>query len=227
MNKNHLVESKSKSWTVILSEFLDQEINTFINEYGQCNFFLTGGRSAKLFYENWFKSIQNKNIIFYFGDERCLDNKNPDTNSSLVESAFRKANITDYRLNSIHTDSGQFEDSARKYSGILPGRFDIILLSLGDDGHVASLFPNSKALQSTECGYIYTQGPPPFKDRISITAPLINQFQCKVVLVIGKMKGMAFRNTYKLSSTPADYPLLLLNDLIFIFDQEAYEYIHS
>lgn len=229
MNKNHLVESQIKSWIVSLSELLDQEINTCVKKYGHCHLFLTGGRSAKLFYENWFQSLQEKtkNISFYFGDERCLDNKSPDKNSNLVEEAFRNNGISDYRMYSINTDSGHFEQSARGYTENLPDRFDIILLSLGDDGHIASLFPQSKALQSTDFGYIYTQGPDPFKDRISITAPLINRFHRKVVLVIGKAKGIAYKNTYSLPSKPLDYPLLLLNDLVFVFDQEAYEYIQS
>lgn len=229
MKNKFLVESENKNWITLLKELLDKKINETLQHNHKCNIFLTGGRSAKVFYQNWLLGLGSilKKIDFYFGDERCLDANDLNKNSTMVEEIFKSLNISGYSLHSIHTEGGNFKESAKIYGENSAQELDIILLSLGDDGHVASLFPNSEGLKAIDSGYVYTQGPAPYKDRISITVPMINQFRCKIVLVIGKAKGIAFKNTYKPSSQATDYPLLLLKDLIFIFDKDAYDEIGS
>jgi 6-phosphogluconolactonase len=67
-------------------------------------------------------------------------------------------------------------------------RFDLVLLGIGDDGHTASLFPGSPALDETERNVIPATGPKPPPQRITMTFPLINAARHVAFLIEGTAK---------------------------------------
>jgi len=74
---------------------------------------------------------------------------------------------------------------------------DIILLGVGSDGHTASLFPGSEALNEEKKLITITEGPPPFKQRITFTFPLIRSAGERWFLISGKDKREILKKIFK------------------------------
>jgi 6-phosphogluconolactonase len=111
---------------------------------------LTGGRSAALLYNEWkklpnFKTLSN--VTFYFGDERCMPPDHPESNYGMAMKTLFSSGVP--KGCSVERMIGESEDlvsSAELYAEQLPNIKDILLLGIGDDGHIASLFPHSTLL---------------------------------------------------------------------------------
>ena len=156
---------------------------------------LTGGSTPRRAYEiaaelepDWHK------VELWWGDERCVP---PDDERS--NYAMAKAALLD-RLEgapaSVHRMKGELgrADGAAEYERELAdvGSFDIVLLGLGPDGHIASLFPNFPALDVTDRDVVDSDaGHEPFVDRISLTLPRLCNTQELLFLVTGKDKADA------------------------------------
>jgi 6-phosphogluconolactonase len=156
---------------------------------------LTGGSTPRHAYEiaaelerGWGR------IELWWGDERCVP---PDDENS--NYAMAKAALLD-RLEgapaAVHRMKGELgsADGAAEYERELAdaGTFDLVLLGLGPDGHIASLFPNFPTLDVTDRDVVATEaGHEPFIDRISLTLPRLCDTQELLFLVTGDDKADA------------------------------------
>jgi 6-phosphogluconolactonase len=138
--------------------------------------------------------IEWEKVSIFFGDERCVGPDSPDSN-------FRMANLAmlskvPIPANQIHRMRGEIDpqEAAKEYGELLKAKFgdgglDVILLGMGDDGHTASLFPHSAALQERKhrCVANYVDK---FKAwRVTMTAPFINRAAAVIILAAGKDKS--------------------------------------
>ena len=119
-----------------------------------------------------------------FGDERCVPPEDADSNFRMAkESLFDRVPLPAGNVFRIRGEIAP-EDAAREYEGKLAAvaaRFeerryvhDVILLGMGPDGHTASLFPGSPALDESVRNVIPATGPKPPPQRITMTFPLLN-----------------------------------------------------
>jgi 6-phosphogluconolactonase len=160
---------------------------------------------------NWEK------VHVFWGDERCVPEGSEDRNDEAALDAFlRKVGIP---AKNIHRVAASEPDAAERYAAELLGtfeaiprpsgspsspipRFDLILLGLGADGHTASLFPGSPALDEKERLVVRVDGAPkPPASRVTFTLPLLNAARHVVFLVTGKDKNAALRRV--LNGDPA------------------------
>ncbi|MER3422564.1 MAG: 6-phosphogluconolactonase, partial [Nitrospiraceae bacterium] len=176
-------------------------------------------------------------VEFYFGDERCVPPDHPESNFHMVnEILFRPLGVVQkqiFRMRGEAVDPGQ---AALEYEGIIREqfstpfpvwpRFDLILLGLGDDGHTASLFPDTPALQEKTRAVVTTRAPHRIRDRITFTVPVINEAHAVVFLVSGVTKADAVHEV--LEGGPGleyRYPAKLIQPahgrLIWLLDREA------
>ena len=79
--------------------------------------------------------------------------------------------------------------AAERYAALLPERIDILLLGVGEDGHIASLFPNSPILQETKQRVVMVVGPKAPYSRITITPSVITDAGALFVLAPGLAKS--------------------------------------
>lgn len=199
------------------------------------NLALAGGSTPRVVYERW-ATIQDKRlwskVHFFWGDERCVPPEHPESNYKMAYDALlSKIPLDEKQIHRIRGEESP-ETEAQRYSSEirdhLPAannlpQFDWILLGVGGDGHTASLFPNSQALNEQKALCIVAQHPQTGQNRISLTLPLINNAKRVTFLVTGEDKAEIIREIIKDKSShyPAARVKPLSGVLQWHLDEEA------
>ena len=183
------------------ARFILDEIRGAIAARGFCRLALSGGKTPRAVNAELVQQAGDlpwERVQITFGDERCVP---PDD----AESNYRTARETLLDAVGIPTGNvfrirGEISpgDAARDYEAHLAAvamrlgeaRYvhDLILLGLGEDGHTASLFPGSPALDEAARNVIPATGPKPPPQRVTMTFPLINAARHVAFLVEGAAK---------------------------------------
>jgi len=159
---------------------------------------LAGGRTPRRTYEIFAAdaSVPWSRLLVWPGDERLVPPDSPDSNlrllreTLLVPGALPAAALRAPFAALPRTEAG-LRAAADAFDHALPERFDVLLLGLGADGHVASLFPGSAALHERRRRAVATLSPRPPVGRLSITPPLIESAGALLVLASGEDKAAA------------------------------------
>jgi 6-phosphogluconolactonase len=164
---------------------------------------MSGGSTPQFLYEALASSTFKAGIDWprwqvYFSDERATPPDHPDSNYRLVhDTLLSKAPIPAEHVHRIEADRPDLDAAADSYTRLLeaqcgrPPRLDLVLLGLGADGHTASLFPGTAALDVEDAWA--TRGRADFEpfDRITMTFPAINAAARVAFLVTGGSKADA------------------------------------
>jgi len=197
MSKPCATSLHSVLWTREVAAVLMSAVTRAYKARGECSVMITGGRSAKCLYETWaalpdFAGLTN--IRFFFGDERCLPPNHTESNYGLAMRTLFRHGIPKscevMRMSGEHPDP---EVAAATYEALLPERIDVLLLSMGEDGHIASLFPHSLSLLETRRRVVHVVAPKPPLERLTVTPVVINQARQVFVISIGKVKTQVYR----------------------------------
>ena len=161
---------------------------------------LTGGSTPRHAYEiaaelesDWSR------VELWWGDERCVPPEDQRSNYGMAKAAL--LDRLEQPPAAVHRMQGELgrDDGAREYKHELAdfGDFDLVLLGLGPDGHVASLFPNFPTLDVTNRDVLSTEaGHEPFVDRISMTLPRLGATRELLFLVAGEDKADAVSRAF-------------------------------
>lgn len=194
-------------WPALAADAILFDIDAALESTGICNLMLTGGRAAARLYTalshiRSFSAIRGLHV--YFGDERCVPPDHVDSNYAMaMRTLFRgetsRCNGVVYRL---EADDADPEAAARRYEEVLPVKLDIMLISIGEDGHIASLFPNSPALLESSRRVVPVVSPKPPRGRLTITPGVIKQATTIYVLATGAEKARVLQRAL---DEPEDY----------------------
>lgn len=138
-------------------------------------------------------------VGIWWGDERFVEADSPDRNARQAREAFlEQVGVPDAQVHEIPAaDSGRsLEEAAAAYDEVLRAQlhegFDVVLLGVGPDGHVASLFPGHPQLGVVDRDAVPVTGSPkPPPERISLTFPALNRSRVVWFLVAGEEKSEA------------------------------------
>jgi 6-phosphogluconolactonase len=187
---------------------------------------LTGGNSAEKLYMDWAKLKEfrdAKGISFFFGDERCVSSNHPDSNYGMtMRTLFSHGVPEGCSVFRMEADDHDPEAAALRYDRILDINIDVLLLGVGEDGHVASLFPGSPTLLEKTQRVVATSGPKPPNDRLTITVPVITQARRIFVLAPGKNKAMVLAKAQQDTDNISVLPARLLLDATWLLDFPLY-----
>jgi len=149
-------------------------------------------------------------VHFWWGDERYLPARDPDRNDTQNDDAgLRSLTLGSDRVHRVQgpDEADSAEEAARRYEEVLrehgSDAFDVVLLGVGPDGHVASLFPGHPAQQSDDTIAIAVHDapkPPPM--RVSLTAQCLSRSRQVWFVVSGEDKAEAVAKG--VAGAPAD-----------------------
>lgn len=186
------------------------------------NLMLTGGRTASQLYRilsanpKFINAV--KGLQIFFTDERAVSPLSNGSNCKLVVDSFCSSiNLNELSINRMHADDSDLERAAQSYEAILPVSLDIILLTLGDDGHIASLFPGSPALLEMSRKVIPVNAPGPYTSRITITPRVISNARNVFVLALGGKKRSIYNEALKNPQNVFDMPARLVLNRTWVF----------
>jgi len=181
---------------------------------------LSGGSTPKLLYqllakEPYRSQIGWERLDVYFGDERCVPPDHPDSNHRMArESLLSAVPIPEGNVHRMRGEADP-EQAAKEYGELLKEKFgdggpDLVLLGMGDDGHTASLFPGTAALQESKhrCVANYVEKLKTW--RLTMTAPFINRSAGVLVMVSGQAKAQRVQEVLEGPRDPERLPIQLI-----------------
>lgn len=228
VNKQILIERALVSVTT--------RITKAIAERGQATIALSGGSTPRPLYEALARqALPWEKLHVFWGDERYVPADHPDSNQRMARLAWLdQVDIPEANLHPMPTIAGNPKADAQTYenelatffrveAGHFP-QFDLVLLGLGDDGHTASLFPQTEALNVGD--RLITVGNKDGEPRLTFTIPLINQARSVIFLVAGASKQNALAEIFAPEADPHQYPARFIDnqgELLWLLDQAAGE----
>lgn len=186
---------------------------------------LAGGRTPRRLYELLATSSRSarlpwSRVQIFFGDERTVAPDHADSNYGMARAAlFDHVPIPPQNIHRIEAEDPDPAAAARRYEAALrqyfgtadPPCFDLILLGLGTDGHIASLFPDTAILTETDHLAAAVWVPKLDTWRISLTYPVINHARQVWLLVAGADKAAVVADVLGPAARPGRHPVQRLD----------------
>ena len=196
------------------------------NRTGEFSLAFSGGSTARLCYEELARSfgtsIDWSIVVGWWGDERCVPLDDPDSNYRLVDEALLQNVVA---LSAVHPMRSDIPNPADHYDSLVAAAppIDVIHLGLGPDGHTASLFPQSSALESAPDRLVVSNidplGTNPH-ERLTFTYAGIARCRTAVVTVAGAEKREALHRVHD-GDRSAPAARLECEELIWLVDSAA------
>lgn len=198
----------------IITDFIKKEL--VYKEY--VVFGISGGRSVSGIYKllKDKQALQWDRIHLFMADERLVPPDDAGSNFKLAKDEFidelvKKGYLPEENIHPFIPDTSSKDGGIADYEAELKrcgGVYDIILLSAGEDGHIASLFPHHHSINNeSNCYIIMNDSPKPPPGRMSISQKLLQNSECAVLLFVSESKKQAYTdfmdNTIDYKSCPA------------------------
>jgi len=138
--KPRIITTSLENWCDSATNAISSAVQSYIKTKGECSLMLTGGKTAKQLYQHWAvtKPWDNRNVRYYFGDERCVPPDHEDSNYGMVVMTLFSNGISkDCSLNRMEGELTDREVVAKNYEQMLPDSIDVLLMSVGIDGYIA------------------------------------------------------------------------------------------
>lgn len=171
-------------------------------------------------------AVDWSNVTFWWGDERFVPDGHADRNDRLAHETFLdRLHVPEDRLHPMpaHGCDLSMAQAADSYAETLPDEpFDIVLLGIGPDGHVASLFPGFEA--STRAVVEVFDAPLGPAQRITMGLATLNKARAVWVLASGSQKADAVERVHAHTGTVVQTPargVRGIEETIFWLDEEA------
>jgi 6-phosphogluconolactonase len=181
-----------------------------ISAEGGATLALAGGTTPRGAYEELARisGIDWAKVSIYFGDERAVPATHPDSNFRMAQTAlFSRVALPADNIYRVQAELADRDAVARAYEAVLPERISVMVLGIGEDGHTASLFPGSPALNEATRRFLPVIGPKPPPERFSVTPPVIEAAQQIIMLATGSGKAdavlRALRGPLDIEHTPS------------------------
>jgi 6-phosphogluconolactonase len=167
----------------------------------------------------------------FWADERAVPASSPDSNFGLADSLWlRKSGASPSSIHPMYADSPDLDVAAHAYGdelvrvlGTAP-HFDLVLLGVGPDGHIASLFPGHGALsEERRLALPIIDAPKPPPRRLTLTLPMLTSAERVIVMALGESKAGVMQEAIerKDSSLPVSLLLRRASRALVLLDEEA------
>lgn len=208
-----------------------------VADHGRFTVVLSGGQTPRLTYEllaqpQFRDRVPWRQIHVFWGDERCVPPNDEQSNERMArEALLAHVPIPPEHVHPIDCSrepaqsAAQYEAFLRKFFEGGSPRFDLVILGLGDNAHTASLFPDTPVLDEEKSWAAAVQPKGVAIERITLTAPVLNQAASIVFLVSGASKAEALRNVLEGKHDPHRLPAQLIKpvdgEVVWLVDRKA------
>lgn len=185
---------------------------------------------SKLAEATYSKSVDWSKVHLFWSDERCVPATHPDSNyHTSMLAGLEKLPIPPQQVHRMHGDEEPAAACAAyetEINATVPGAiFDLIMLGMGDDGHVASLFPGTKALEVTDRLVAANEVKAKDSWRLTLTIPCIQLCRQAMIYVIGNAKAAMLKRVMGKAEGAAQLPAQLVGSkehpALWVTDAEA------
>jgi 6-phosphogluconolactonase len=236
----HIYQDLEALSKAVADQFTDIVVEA-AKQYGRFTVALTGGNTVKDLYEllafpPYIGKIDWAKGRFFWGDERMVPPDHPESNYGechhllLHHVGVKSENI--YRIRGELEPLQAVEDYQKRlrenaFEGLVWPRFDLVLLGMGSDGHIASIFPGDSLGTEEDAAVIFTNaeydGRPAL--RVSLTPLVFNSAKEIMFLVSGKNKAAILEKVLRGDGDPENYPALRIHpdngEVTWFVDEEA------
>ena len=214
-----------------------EEARAAVRDRGRFSIALAGGETPRAVYALLARNplrdmIPWEGVHVFWGDERYVPPDDPRSNGRMARQAFldyvrvpaAQIHPIPYR-SSPRGSAVEYEDILAAFFACGASRFDMVLLGLGENGHTASLFPGTSALEERKrwVTEVYVAEQDLF--RVTLTTPLINRAALVVFIVSGGGKAAILREVLEGARNPRRLPAQLINPingrLLWLVDRDA------
>ncbi|MDB4833843.1 6-phosphogluconolactonase [Acidimicrobiia bacterium] len=211
---NDHLEASSCLSNLIINEINKSKKNSF-------TIGLSGGSTPKITYSLLKNDIQDlSKIIFWTVDERWVPRDDEYSNQKMINSFFADSTA---KILEVEYSGLSAERDANKYASKLENNitnFDSVILGVGEDGHIASLFPDTVAVNDTENFYVSNEVNILSKWRVTATFKLLKEVDNVYLLVTGNNKKEILKSIMNNGNTSANKLINERKKTILITDQE-------
>ena len=229
------------------AERFARTIEQAVADRGQAFAALSGGSTPKqmgriLAREPYRSRIPWDRVHIFWGDERWVPLGSPESNAGEAKRGF--LDLVPIPVTNVHpweTEGESPREAAAAYEALLrktfdepsdSPRFDLVLLGMGDDGHTASLFPNTDALAENQNLAVANYVPKMDATRLTLTAPVLNAGREILFLVGGPGKADTLEAVLEGPELPAIFPAQMIRStlpdsrLVWLVDEDAGARLH-
>ena len=180
---------------------------------------LSGGNTPKIFYKLFAEKYKDySNIYLWTVDERHVDINDEKSNQRMINSIFSNSNLNIIEY-SYEEDPSH---SAKNYTTKVFSKFDkfnAAILGVGEDGHIASLFPDTTALNADEKGFVHNEVNILTRWRVTSTFELLKNVEHVYLLVTGDSKKEIIEKIGKENDLPVNELIRLRKKTVLLTDQ--------
>jgi 6-phosphogluconolactonase len=238
-DKQIIVLDSTEALYVRAAEEITHLAGDAICTHGEFAFCLTGGNTPAETYTllatRFHHSIDWSEVQFFWGDERCVPPSDSASNfamahrTMLAQLGLQPAQIHRIRGEEEPTVAAQqYEEDLRRIFRLAPEAlpsFNLVLLGLGENAHIASLFPHHPALHEAKRLAVAVEVDAPQRHRISLTAPVLNNAANVVFMASGEAKAAAVKQVLEGPRDPEQFPGQLIQpvtgQLLWLLDKSA------
>ena len=183
------------------------------------NVALSGGKTPEIIFQtladNYANKINWENVRFFWGDERCVPPDNTESNYGMTKKfLLDRISIPPENVYRIFGENNPADEALRYQEQFLKlfndnianAKFELTMLGLGDDGHTASIFPNSLQLLSAQELFAVVEHPATKQKRITATGRLINNSEKIIFFVTGENKSSVLHEIIGRQNNYLEYP---------------------
>jgi 6-phosphogluconolactonase len=195
------------------AEILKECITQAIDQHGQANVVLAGGTTPRSAYQRLaeqaaYDNVNWSQVSFFIGDERDVPQDDVESNYGTAQRTLMDHLPIDWsKVHPMRADAedldaaaAEYEQTVRQHVPAGPEgipQFDLIMLGMGGDGHTASLFPDSSALDEWDKLITAVHVPVLGRHRMTMTFPLINAARNILMLITGDDKAKAVHDVFQ------------------------------
>jgi 6-phosphogluconolactonase len=219
------------------AEEITRIMRAAISERGVCCMALSGGETPRQIYRRLGReplkdSVNWSRVHLFFSDERSVSPNDSQSNYGMVERSL--LSWVDIPRQNVHRIRGEVDSAlaAQEYEkeltstfGNAPVRLDLVLLGIGEDGHVASIFPGTDVVHEQSALVRPMMNPDQNIRRVTLTFPVINNAREILILVSGKRKSTVVQRVLGTSKPTLDLPATMVRpvdgSLRWLMDNEA------